>query len=95
MTYRSICVVAAGLVASAPHVVLAAWQDDLAAEIRVSHGCSVAYLTQVVERTVDGRQVIFAKVHCEDGRVFDATRTGSLEPFDFKECQPAREPQTC
>lgn len=94
MRHRLGALLAIGLVLEAGGA-SAAWQDDLAAEIRVSHGCSVAYLSQVVERTVDGRQVIFAKVHCEDGRVFDATRTGSLEPFDFKECQPAREPQAC
>ncbi|MCS6879627.1 MAG: hypothetical protein N2038_03685 [Geminicoccaceae bacterium] len=73
----------------------AGWQDDLAAEIRAAHGCSVAYLTQIVERTLDGRQVIFAKVHCEDGRVFDASRTSALEPFAFKECPTGREPQAC
>lgn len=95
MRYRPVTALVAVLVLTLPGYARGAWQDDLAAEIRVSHGCSVAYLTQVVERTVDGRQVIFAKVHCEDGRVFDATRTGSLEPFDFKECQLAREPQTC
>ncbi|MCS6780040.1 MAG: hypothetical protein NZ555_10105 [Geminicoccaceae bacterium] len=94
MRHRLGALLAIGLVLEAGSA-CAAWQDDLAAEIRVSRGCSVAYLSQVVERTVDGRQVIFAKVHCEDGRVFDATRTGSLEPFDFKECQPAREPQAC
>lgn len=73
----------------------AAWQEDLIAEIRAAHGCTVAYLSQVVERTVDGRQIVFAKVHCEDGRVFDASRTNALEPFVFRECAPAREPQGC
>lgn len=75
--------------------VLAAWQDDLAAEIHATKGCRVAYLSQVVERSVDGRQVVFAKAHCEDGRVFDATRTDLVEPFTFKECQPAAQPQAC
>jgi hypothetical protein len=74
---------------------LAAWQDDLAAEIRATNGCRVAYLSQVVERQVDGRQVVFAKAHCEDGRVFDATRTDVVEPFSFKECQPTVQPQAC
>lgn len=73
----------------------AGWQEDLAVEIRAAKGCSVAYLSQVVERLVDGRQVIFAKAHCEDGRVFDASRTDALAPFDFKECRPAAQPQAC
>lgn len=75
--------------------VQAAWQDDLAAEIQATKGCKVAYLSQVVERSVDGRQVVFAKAHCEDGRVFDATRTDLVEPFTFTECQPAAQPQAC
>lgn len=73
----------------------AGWQEDLAVELRVAKNCTVAYLSQVVERSVDGRQVIFAKAHCEDGRVFDASRTDPVLPFDFKECQPAGQPQTC
>ena len=73
----------------------AGWQEDLALEIRVAKACNVVYLSQVVERLVDGRQVIFAKAHCEDGRVFDATRTDVLAPFEFKECQPPTEPQAC
>lgn len=73
----------------------AAWQDDLAVEIRAAKGCKVAYLSQVVERSVDGRQVILAKAHCEDGRVFDVSRTDSVAPFEFKDCQPAAQPQAC
>lgn len=73
----------------------AAWQDDLAVEIRAAEACTVAYLSQVVERMVDGRQVVLAKAHCEDGRVFDATRTSATAPFEFKACQPAGRPQAC
>ena len=37
---------------------------------------SLAALTQVVERDLDGRSIILAKVHCTDGRTFDAIRDG-------------------
>lgn len=73
----------------------AGWQEDLAVELRAAKGCSVAYLSQVVERLVDGRQVVLAKAHCEDGRVFDASRTDPMMPFELKECQPAKQPQAC
>jgi hypothetical protein len=76
-------------------VASAGWQEDLAVELRVAKGCTVAFLSRVVERSVDGRQVVFAKAHCEDGRVFDASRTDPLLPFDFKECQPPSGPQAC
>ena len=73
----------------------ASWQEDLAVELRVAKGCTVTFLSQVVERSVDGRQVIFAKAHCEDGRVFDASWTDPAMPFDFKECPPPSGPQAC
>lgn len=95
MRYRPVTALVAVLVLTMPASSRAAWQDDLVAEIRVSRGCNVAYLSQVVERTVDGRQVIFAKAHCEDGRVFDASRTDPMMPFELKECQPAKQPQAC
>lgn len=71
-----------------PTAAQAGWQGDLAAEIELTEGCKVAYLSHVVERTVDGRQMVMAKAHCEDGRVFDVLRPDVFEPFQFNECQP-------
>ena len=71
------------------------WSEELAAEIGLAETCEVDFLTQVTDREVNGVQIIFAKVHCRDGRVFDATRTGAFEPFDFKICPAAREVQSC
>ena len=70
------------------------WREDLAIEIRSEHGCEVAYLTHVVERDIDGRQVILAKVHCMDQRSFDATRSDEKEFFSFHECT-REETETC
>lgn len=73
----------------------AGWEQDLAAEIEFTHQCKVAYLTHVVERTVDGKQVVMAKAHCEDSRVFDAMRPDEFEAFEFNECQPPEAAQSC
>ena len=45
----------------------ASWQDDLAAQLRWDHNCQVSFYSGVIERTVNGQQVVIAKAHCEDG----------------------------
>jgi len=91
---RAAWLAAGGAIAVAPAPARAAWQDDLAAEIELQRSCKVAYLSHVVERTVDGKRLVMAKAHCEDRRVFDALRPDELEPFRFNECQPETA-QTC
>lgn len=71
----------------------ASWHDDLAVDIEEEHNCEVAFLTQIVERVIDGKKFILAKVHCRDGRAFDAKRTDQYDIFEFKECEP--QPTTC
>jgi hypothetical protein len=88
---RTVFQVLAFMVLAAP--ALAGWQDDLVVDIEEEHGCEVAFLTQVVERVIDGRQFVMAKVHCRDGRAFDAKRTDEGDIFEFKECAP--EPTVC
>ncbi len=70
------------------------WQRVLSADIEFEHGCEVAYLSQVVEREVDGDLMVIAKVHCVDQRTFDAIRMRSADAFEFKECT-LREKQSC
>jgi hypothetical protein len=70
------------------------WQRVLSADIEFEHGCEVAYLSQVVEREVDGDLMVVAKVHCVDQRTFDAIRMRSADAFEFKECT-LREKQSC
>jgi len=72
---------------------LAGWQDDLAAQLRWDHQCQVAFYSGVIERMVNGQQVVIAKAHCEDGRVFDAIQKNELEEFEINECTPKE--QTC
>ncbi len=71
------------------------WQAELADEILIMEDCEVSFLTQVVERTIDGREVIIAKVHCTDGRTFDASRDDAFAAFDFALCEPEDEPAAC
>lgn len=70
------------------------WQRVLSADIEFEHGCEVAYLSQVVEREVEGDLMVIAKVHCVDQRTFDAIRMRSADAFEFKECT-LREKQSC
>lgn len=71
----------------------ASWQDDLAAQLRWDHQCQVAFYSGVIERMVNGQQVVIAKAHCEDGRVFDAIQKNELEEFEINECTPKE--QSC
>lgn len=67
---------------------LAAWEEDLAAQLRWDHECKVAYYSGVIERLVEGQLVVIAKAHCEDGRTFDAIQRNELEEFELRECTP-------
>ncbi len=90
-----LAVTAAGLLlASAGHA-QTDWQGTLADEILIMEDCEVSFLTQMIERQIDGRQVILAKVHCTDGRTFDASRNDSFAAFDFSICEPEDEPAAC
>jgi hypothetical protein len=72
-----------------------AWQAQLADEIALVENCELRFVSQVVERTVDGRQIVMAKAHCADERVFDVWRDDPLAPFTFKECPTSAARTTC
>ena len=84
-----------GFLTSTPALAQADWQGDLANEALLMEDCEVSFLTQVVEREVDGRAVILAKVHCVDGRTFDASRDDLFAPFEFRICEPEEAPAAC
>lgn len=85
---------AGGLVPPAAHG-QDGWQAELANDALILEDCEVSFLTQVIEREVDGRQVVIAKVHCADGRTFDAHREDSFAAFAFSICEPENEPAAC
>jgi len=62
------------------------WQEELTRQLGRDENCTVAFISQVVERTVDGREVIIAKAHCEDKRAFDVYRDDPLGAFRVTEC---------
>jgi hypothetical protein len=70
---------------------LAAWEEDLAAQLRWDYQCLVQYYSGVIERMVDGQLVVIAKAHCEDGRTFDAIQHDELEDFEITECTPTEQ----
>jgi len=65
----------------------ATWQEDLTWEIEKAENCKVALITQIVERTIEDRHLVMAKVHCEDKRTFDAIRRSDFDPFEFRRCE--------
>jgi hypothetical protein len=71
------------------------WEPQLREEIALDQGCELEFLSQVVERTVEGRQIVMAKAHCADKRVFDAFRDDELAPFRFSECEQSRDTSAC
>jgi hypothetical protein len=84
----------AGLVALVFALPAAAdWQADLAAQLRWDHDCNVQFISNVVERVIDGRLVVIAKAHCDDGRVFDALQRDEFTDFELTECTPVE--QSC
>ena len=66
---------------------MAIWMADLTEQASADHGCKVKLVSQVMEATVDGRQTVLAKVHCEDGRAFDVYRPDAYTDFQFSECE--------
>ena len=84
-----------GLVTIATAVAQEEWQAELADEALIMEDCEVSFLTQVIEREIDGRAVVMAKAHCVDGRTFDALREDSFAAFVFTICEPEDEPAAC
>ena len=84
---RTLPIVLLATAALAPPAV-ADWQEDLAAQLRWDYECEVTFFSNVIERQVDGRPLVIAKAHCDDGRVFDATQRDEFEDFEINECTP-------
>jgi hypothetical protein len=93
LTLQALAVI--GLVTIAAAVAQEDWQADLANEALIMEDCDVSFLTQVIEREIDGRAVVMAKMHCVDGRTFDALRDDTFAAFAFTICEPEEEPAAC
>ncbi|MGI9401543.1 MAG: hypothetical protein ACR2O0_09840 [Rhizobiaceae bacterium] len=64
-----------------------AWLEDLNYQIAIDKKCEVVYIVRMQEGVLGGQQTYEARVQCEDGRMFDATRIGETTPFEFKKCE--------
>jgi hypothetical protein len=89
-----LCALALGFLPMAGHA-QASWEAQLRDEIAYLEGCEVQFLSHIVERKVGDRQVVMAKAHCADQRVFDAYRDDELAGFTFKECEQTRDTSVC
>jgi hypothetical protein len=69
------------------------WQALASSLLMTEKNCEVQFYSGVVERVIDGKQLVIAKAHCKDKRAFDVSRNSQFEPFTFKECQP--QPTAC
>ncbi|MFZ1812953.1 MAG: hypothetical protein WBO55_00805 [Rhizobiaceae bacterium] len=63
------------------------WLDDLKAQIAYDHECEVSYFLNVREGTLAGKMTFEARIQCADGRMFDASRIGENDRFEFKRCE--------
>ena len=75
-----------GAALTSPAVGETPWADELALQIKAAHDCDVALLAQVLERQSKDGLFIMAKVHCEDGRTFDAVKPSDSLLFTFNKC---------
>jgi hypothetical protein len=64
---------------------LAGWEEDLAAQIEHEHDCKVALLSRIIERNVEGREVVRVTVHCRDKHSFEVFRPEESHLFLFTE----------
>ena len=65
------------------------WQQDLTDQMMDEYVCEVGYMSRVVTRDVDGVPLIQARVHCLDGRAYDARRHKDAW-FAIEPCQTVK-----
>ena len=56
-------------------------------QLRAEKQCEVSYIVRVREGKLGEKNTYEARVQCVDGRMFDATRIGDIEPFTIKACE--------
>ncbi|MEM7464448.1 MAG: hypothetical protein AAF362_17395 [Pseudomonadota bacterium] len=64
-----------------------AWLEDLNFEIAAEKQCEITYIVRMQEGVLGGQPTYEARVQCEDGRMFDASRIGEVAPFTFALCE--------
>ena len=64
-----------------------AWTDKLSKQLASDKECEVAFFTQLVEITKQGKNYYSARAQCVDGRQFDGERLGDDAPFEIETCE--------
>ena len=62
------------------------WLDELMLQLAIEEACDVVHLFSFREDRIDSNILVEAKVQCEDGRTFDASRLEPAERFDIRIC---------
>lgn len=82
-----------GLVVSMAHVTASAeqprWQQDLADQMADDYVCVIGYLSRITEREIGGASSVQVRVHCLDGRAYDARRHKEAW-FSIEPCQKTK-----
>lgn len=79
-------VLAATLLTAGGIGAMADWQADLRAQMLEEHRCLIGFFSQVDEKVVEGETIVMVRLHCQDGRAFEASRRDPLSPFRVVEC---------
>jgi hypothetical protein len=62
------------------------WAPSLKKQLQAEKTCQFLYMLNLKEYKFLNHDVIEARVHCEDGRVFDVIRRSPDTRFEIKEC---------
>lgn len=63
------------------------WLDDLMLQLAVDEACDVVELMSSTEGFLGNNKFVDARVQCEDGRQFDASRVEPAEEFTLRICE--------
>jgi hypothetical protein len=64
------------------------WAAALERQMQKDEACKVMYLVNVREYRLFDKDVVEARVQCEDGRSFDTVRRERQLPFEIAPCKP-------
>ena len=62
------------------------WAPSLKAQLQAEKSCQFLYMLNVREFRFLDRDIVEARVYCDDGRIFDVTRRSPDMLFEIKEC---------
>jgi len=62
------------------------WAPSLKTQLQAEKSCQFLYMLNVREFRFLDRDIVEARVYCDDGRIFDVTRRSPDMLFEIKEC---------